>query len=184
MGIPNEPKPVKLFSGLIFTEKEMLLLIQEKLAQNFGEIDFESEIFPFNNTKYYEKEFGKGLKRKFLTFLTLIPAGSLPEIKLKTNEIEKEFCHKRKGTRTINIDPGYFSMEKLVLATTKNFSHRPYLSSGIFAELTYFYKNRSYKTVAWTYPDFKLPGKIKMFNRLRKIYMEQLKEIELNKRKK
>lgn len=177
MGIPKEPNPVKLFSSLIYSDKDILLLTQEKLAQSVGKIEFESNTFPFDYTNYYEKEFGSGLKRKFFTFLTLIPPGSLPEIKLKTNTIEKELCNKITGHRTVNIDPGYLSMEKLVLATTKNFSHRPYLASGIFAELTYFYKKGSYETLAWTYPDYKLYERLKMFNQLRKKYVEQLKKI-------
>lgn len=170
----TEPKPVKLFSGLIFKQKDVLLLTQEKLAHVFGEIDFKSNVFPFNFTDYYEKEMGKCLKRQFLSFLTLVPPETLPEIKLKTNEIEDELRHHKTKKRTINIDPGYLSMEKLVLATTKNYSHRPYLSSGIFAELTYFYKAGSFKTLDWTYPDYKKPEKIIMFDQLRSKYIEQL----------
>lgn len=174
MRAPKEPKPVKLLAGLIFKQKDILLLAQEKLVQVFGEIDFESDIFPFNFTDYYEDEMGRDLKRNFISFLTLIPADRLPQIKLKTIEIEKEFCHTGTGNRAINIDPGYLSMEKLVLASTKNFSHRPYLSSGIYAELTYLYKNESYRSLDWTYPDYKVPERIEMFNQLRIKYGEQL----------
>jgi len=173
-----EPKPVKLFSGLIFNQKAPLYLTQEKLVQAFGEIDFESEVSPFDFTAYYDQEFGKDLKRKFLTFSKLIPPDSLPEIKLETNKIEIELSHENTGKRTVNIDPGYISLEKLVLATTKNFSHRPYLSSGIFAELTYLYKAGSYNALQWTYPDFIISERIHMFNGLRKKYIEKLKTME------
>jgi hypothetical protein len=173
-----EPKPVKLFSGLIFSQKAPLSLTQEKLVQAFGEIDFESKVYAFDFTTYYEQEFGKDLKRKFLTFSKLIPPESLPEIKLETNKIENELSHESTGRRTVNIDPGYISLEKLVLATTKNFSHRPYLSSGIFAELTYFYKSGSFNALEWTYPDFKKSEKIDLFNRLRKQYIGKLKNME------
>ena len=174
MGVPKEPKPVKLFSGLIFKQKEILLSALKRIVEVFGEIDFESDILPFNFTDYYEKEMGKDLKRKFISISKLIPPDSLPDIKNKTNEIEKEFSHPDTGNRTINIDPGYLSVEKVVLATTKNYSHRPYLSSGIFVELTYLYKRESYRTIEWTYPDYRLPERIEMFNHLRSKYTDQL----------
>ncbi|MDP7555422.1 MAG: DUF4416 family protein, partial [Nitrospinota bacterium] len=140
MGALKEPKPVKLFSGLIFKEKEILLSAREKLVKVFGEIDFESDVSPFDYTYYYEKEMGKDLKRKFISFSKLIPPNSLPDIKNKTNEIEKKLNHEDTGDRTVNIDPGYLSEENVVLATTKGYSHRPYLNSGIYAEMTYYYK--------------------------------------------
>ncbi len=174
MGALREPKPVKLFSGLIFKKKEILLSTQEKLVEAFGEIDFESDILPFDYTDYYEKEMGKGLKRKIISFSKLIPRNNLPDIKNKTGELEKEFSHPGTGNRTINIDPGYLSEENVVLATTKGYSHRPYLNSGIYAEMTYYYKRESYRTFDWTYPDYKLPERIEMFHHLRNLYISKI----------
>jgi hypothetical protein len=174
MGALKEPKPVKLFSGLIFKEKEILLSAREKLVKVFGEIDFESDICQFDYTYYYEKEMGKDLKRKFISFSKLIPPNSLPDIKNKTNEIEKKLNHEDTGDRTVNIDPGYLSEENVVLATTKGYSHRPYLNSGIYAEMTYYYKRESYRVFDWTYPDFKLPERIEMFHHLRNLYTAQV----------
>ena len=174
MGIVREPAPVKLFSGMIFQQEEALISAQKKLSEIFGRIDFESRIFPFDSTNYYKKEMGSNLKRKFLSFNRLIPVDSLPRIKIKTNEIEKELSCEASEQRAVNIDPGYLAMEKVVLASTKNFSHRPYISENIYAELTYFYKDNSYRTLDWTYPDYRLPEKIKMFNSMRKKYIEQI----------
>ncbi len=169
----KEPKPVKLFSGLIFKKREILLSAREKLVKVFGGIDFESDIYLFGYTDYYEKEMGKDLKRKFISFSKLIPRNSLPDIKNKTDKIEKELRTVDKGGRTVNIDPGYLSEENVVLATTKGYSHRPYLNSGIYAEMTYYYKRDSYRVFDWTYPDFKLPERIEMFHHLRNIYTSQ-----------
>lgn len=174
MGALREPKPVKLFSGLIFKKKEILLSAQEKLVEVFGEIDFESDILPFDYTDYYKKEMGKDLKRKIISFSKLIPRNNLPDIKNKTCELEKEFSHSETGNRTINIDPGYLSEENVVLATTKGYSHRPYLNSGIYAEMTYYYKRESYRVFDWTYPDYKLPGRIEMFHYLRNLYISKI----------
>ena len=173
MGLLKEPKPVKLFSALIFKKKEILLAAREKLVEVLGKIDFESNIFQFDYTNYYEKEMGKGLKRQFISFSRLIPPDSLPDIKNKTNEIEKELSDADTGNRAVNIDPGYLSEENVVLATTKGYSHRPYLSSGVHAEMTYYYKKGTYQVFDWTYPDYKLPERIEMFLHLRNLFISK-----------
>jgi hypothetical protein len=42
--------------------------------------------------------------------------------------------------RPLNLDPGYLTEAKLVLATTKDRNHRLYLDRGIFAEVTLCYQ--------------------------------------------
>ncbi|MFN3467301.1 MAG: DUF4416 family protein, partial [Candidatus Brocadiales bacterium] len=41
--------------------------------------------------------------------------------------------------RPVNIDPGYLTSSKLVLASTNDYSHRIYLKKGIYAEVTLRY---------------------------------------------
>ncbi len=173
MGKIKYPPLVKLIMGLIFGEEEISCLAKESLSERYGRIDFESDIIPFDFTDYYEKEMGRNLKRGFICFDDLIEVDSLPEIKLHTNEIETMFTREG-GGRLINIDPGYLSAEKLVLSTTKNFCHRPYLMKGIYAELTYCFYTGSFHPLDWTYPDYKVKERIEMFNMIRKRYMEQL----------
>ena len=63
----------------------------------------------------------------------------------------------------------------LVLATTKNFSHRIYLSKGIFAEITVMYKKKQgFEALPWTYPDFMTPRAQEDLRQIRSIYMQQL----------
>jgi hypothetical protein len=56
--------------------------------------------------------------------------------------------------RPINIDPGYMSMTKLVLASTKNREHRLYLREGIYAEVTLAFRDQRWQPMGWTYADY------------------------------
>ncbi len=173
MGKIKKHLAVKLFSGFIFKEKSILPRTVSFLEKKFGRIDFESPILPFTHTDYYEKEFGKGLKKKFISFKKLIHPEYLPEIKIATNKIEQKLS--RAGLRLINIDPGYLDTAKVILATTKDYRHRIYFNKGIYAEVTLFYENKDFKAWEWTYPDYKTADYTAVFNRIREIYVAQIK---------
>jgi len=64
----------------------------------------------------------------------------LIECKLKAIQLEDRF--KVDGKRKLNVDPGYIAIEKVVAASTKNFTHRIYLGKGIYADLQLIRKNR------------------------------------------
>ena len=123
------PKKVKLFTGIIYKEPALSKIIKKNLRAKFGDIDFESRALDFSYTKYYEKEMGAGLKRIFFSFKKLIPPDKIAKIKQITNGLESKFS--KAGRRGINLDPGYINDAKLVLATTKDYSHRLYLKNGI-----------------------------------------------------
>ena len=144
------------------------------LCKYFGKTDFESEIINFNFTRYYQKEMGPNLKRKFISFAKLIDPAGLADIKILTNKIEDKFSIN--GNRRVNIDPGYIDLAKLILASTKDFAHRIYLSKGIYAEITLFYKGNSFKSRDLTYPDYRTDKYIEIFNHLRQIYAQQIKD--------
>jgi len=103
-----------------------------------------------------------GLKKQLAVFESWYDPASLSEHKLLTNNIEtklgKELVHA--GTipdgvaRPINIDPGYMSMTKLVLASTKNREHRIYLRDGIYAEVTLAFRDQDWQPMLWTYADY------------------------------
>ena len=174
MGEPREPKPSKLFMSLIYAEESFFQLGVQDLLLTFGETDLLSERFSFDFTDYYSEEMGPVLFRHFLSFQSLIPPSSLPEIKQTTNRIEGKYVHSQ-GSRRLNIDPGYLSLENVILATTKGYTHRPYLRDGIYADLTLIYQKGSYRALEWTYPDYRQPNIIALFNHLRTTYAEALK---------
>lgn len=175
MGTPLKPLPVKLFVGLIAADKHLFQNIQHLLAKKFGPIDAISPIWNFDQTKYYEKEMGQDLKRQFFSFQRLISAEKLTLIKRYANALEKKFS-RQDSRRQINMDPGYVSSSKMVLATTKNFSHRIYVAKGIFEEITYYYKDGTFQPGPWTYPDFRCETHIHLFNAIRKKYYEQIEK--------
>jgi len=174
MGVGREPKPSKLFMSLLLTEDSVFQQGLQDLRLTFGETDFVSERFAFDLTDYYSKEMGPNLFRHFIAFEFLIPPSSLPEIKQTTNRLEGKYIHSQ-GSRRMNIDPGYVCLEHVILATTKGYTHRPYLRDGIYADLTLIYQKGSYRPLEWTYPDYRQPEIISLFNRLRGTYVEVLK---------
>jgi hypothetical protein len=178
LGITVKQKPVKLITGFIFNQKRLLRQAEKILTRKFGRIDFESPIFDFScHTDYYEKEFGRNLKRKFVSFEKLINPRDLAKIKVMTNRIELDLTRKTRKSgpaRRVNIDPGYLELAQVILATTKDFTHRIYLEKGIFAEVTLFYRQGSYQAWEWTYPDYRTSQYIRTFNQIRQIYSRQI----------
>jgi hypothetical protein len=176
MSRPHEPDPVKLITSLFSPEKELINRIISELAGVFGRVDWISPELLFNRTKYYAREMGWPLHRRFISFEKLVPADGLAEIKLRSNEIEQQYLHN--GNRKVNIDPGYISLERLILATGKNYVHRVYLSKGVYADLTLIFEKGSYRPLKWTYRDYADPETIGFFNGVREQYFKQLREIK------
>ena len=174
MGKAKEPNPAKLFMSLIASDDSILYQGMEDLRTAFGEIDFISERLLFNFTGYYIQEMGRDLFRRFITFESLVSIPLLPDIKQKTNGLEEKYATPV-GNRRINIDPGYLCLEHVILATTKGYTHRPYLREGIYGDLTLIYRNKSFQPLEWTYPDYRQEDVIRLFNQFRKKYLEDLK---------
>ena len=186
MAEAEKPSQVKLIIGAIFASEGILIEAKVRLEKKFGPVDFQSSLMPFNCTKYYEKAMGPNLKRQFLSFQRLINPRQLSAIKLYTNRLEKGLSRAKAGSeramirmvhgersRTINLDPGYISASKLVLATCKNYSHRIYLDKGIFADVTLHFRSGTFTPWPWTYPDYKSKDYIQGFNMIREIYLKQ-----------
>jgi hypothetical protein len=112
------------------------------------------------------------LTRRFVSFKKTIPPEKLVDIKLLTNRLEVRTSHN--GARRINIDPGYVDLAKFILATTKNYRHRIYLTRGIFAEVTLYYQGKTYTAWECTYPDYRTPEYIDIFNKIRSTYAQQI----------
>jgi hypothetical protein len=109
---------------------------------------------------------GSPLNKYYYSYSKGISRELLPEIKQFTNELEKSYSAPD-GSRRINIDPGYVARDKVVLATTKDFYHRLYLSNGIFGEVTLHYRKGRFRYFSWTYPDFRDPEVMKFLEKIR-----------------
>lgn len=173
MSTPKEADDVKLMASLFSPEEEILEEVTLGLQSMHGPLDWISPPLLFDRTRYYESEMGWPLHRRFLSFKRLIRPEAIVDIKLQTNELEKSFL--REGKRRVNIDPGYIALERLILATGKNYTHRIYLSKGIYADLTLVFHQGSFQTLAWTYRDYADPVVIGYFNKVRERYKNQLR---------
>ena len=182
MGRITIPQSVKAIIGVLTPEPCLLPTVYAELTHHLGPIDFASELLPFASTTYYESEMGPGIQRQFISFERLVDAGTLAEMKLFTNKVEQAFTVKKpeREARRVNLDAGYLCMAKLVLASTKDNAHRIYLRDGIYAEMTLRFYRKTFQPWEWSYPDYRLPTYIAIFNQIRKIYRKQLENEKLS----
>lgn len=176
MGEYQRQKKVKLFCGILYVDESIFIKAKKILEDKFSNIDYISDKIPFSYTSYYVPEMGDNINRIYISFSRLVYPYQLAQIKMETNEIEHVFMENFK--RKINIDPGYISLSNLVLATTKNYSHRVALSPEIYAEVTLIYKNKQFKPLEWTYPDYKDPVNILSFNKIRDLLIKEIQREE------
>lgn len=174
MGQIKIPASSKLFIGLIYRDKAIKDKAIACLQKRLGRLDFCSQDIEFNYTDYYYPELGKPLKRVFVSFKRLLPENKLAGIKIHTNNLEAILS--LDGKRRINIDPGFLSLGKVILATTKDHNHRIYLGKGIFAEATLFFQGKTYKPWPWTYPDYQSQIYLSAFHSIRRIYLQQIRQ--------
>jgi len=174
----KEALPVKLIMGMISWNVDLFDQVTETLVEKFGPVDLKSSLFNFDKTDYYEEEMGRNLKRQFLSFRELMEPEDLGEIKLFTNSLEEKLSlFKDKPSRLINLDPGYLDCTKLVLASTKDSPNRIYLRDGIYAEITLYFRQGTFKSRPWTFPDYQTQEYIEVFNQIRKLYISQRRDI-------
>lgn len=172
MGRVRHPDPSLLFIGTLCFNKGLENEAHEILEKNFGEILLTSPPFTWDYSRYYEDEIGYPLFRQFHFFKTLIDPARLADIKLKTNEIEDLLSIG--GKRRMNLDPGYLTLHNIVLASTKNYSHRIYLGKGIFGEVTLIYKGETYHPHLFTYRDYQDKKCIELFVHAREMLKKML----------
>jgi hypothetical protein len=157
MGDIHSPTPVLLLVAITSRHVAALDWARERIAAQHGPLALTSDAFDFTETDYYTATMGGELKKQFVTCASLIDPGDLPRIKRATNEWEAEYAALgyHSEPRPLNLDPGYITPAKLVLASTKDHAHRLYLADGIYAEITLAYRAREWQPFDWTYPDYR-----------------------------
>lgn len=178
MGQVTDPGPVLLIAAAFSQHPEALRWAREKAAAEWGAIALESPPFEFVETDYYAATMGSRLVKQFWAFERLFDPGALPQAKLVSGAWEAEYTelHRHAESRPLNIDPGYITQAKLVLASTKDHAHRIYLAHGIFAEVTLYYKDRSWHAREWTFPDYRREDYQAFFTHCRQYLREQLRQ--------
>lgn len=177
----NKPKPVKLVVGILAANKKCLSLAVAAVEKEFGRADNVSEVWEFYQTDYYLEEAGSDILRQFVSIAELIDPSRLCRIKHKTNEIERQLAEELDTSlpRPVNLDPGIIEPSKLVLASTKNFSHRIYIGEGMYAELTLSFVKGKWESFSYTFPDYKEDRYHGFLSDVRQKLVEQLREPEL-----
>jgi hypothetical protein len=171
MALLKSPDPVKLFVITLHRDVEILEKAMKTFCEKWGEFDFVSEDFVFDETNYYEHEMGAGLVRRFYSFNNLISPDQIVDAKLQSNAIENEFLQ---GTgRMINLDPGYLDTYKVVLASGKFGGQKIYMRDGIYADMTLTMYKGKWEAFLWGFPDFKSRKYDQVLSKIRDIYKKQ-----------
>jgi hypothetical protein len=164
----SSPTPSFYFASIIYNKTKISLVqIKEIWETKWG---VSEEFFPeFNpSLEYYAKEMGPitELERLFLVYTKPCMRELLVESKVWATQVEVDFM--LAGKRVVNLDIGMLNLESLILATGKPYSHRIYLSLGVWADLTLMYQAGTYSGLPWSYADYTHKEKIQYFNTLRK----------------
>ncbi|HIF30974.1 MAG TPA: DUF4416 family protein [Planctomycetaceae bacterium] len=176
MGDVKQIVSVLRFATVFSRHAELFEWAVGEMSQSWGPLAVEGEPFPFDYTSYYEGTMGKGIVKRFYAFEVLVDPSELADWKKESNAWEVACADRFPECRPLNIDPGYITEAKLVLATTKDRDHRIYLRDGIFAEVTLFFHRGSWQTRPWTYPDYADSANIPFFERCRGYLRKRLRE--------
>lgn len=168
MGEIRGAEQVMFICGVLYSDAACFAQARVELIERYGMILFESEPIDFIFTEYYNAEMGEGIKRVYMAFERLIWQHELAAVKLFTNTLEETFVGI--NGRRVNLDPGYLNLSKLVLASTKDYSHRLYQGKGIFAEVTLNWAQKKFQPLPWTYPDYNSDYAKEFFTRVRNYY--------------
>jgi len=178
------PKPVKLIIGILAADERCLSAGSQAVAAAFGPPDLVSEIWPFTQTRYYEDQTGSHILRQFVSIEKLIDPAELAGIKHRTNGIEQELARTltTQVRRPVNLDPGIIEPSKLVLATTKNFSHRVYIGQKMYAEVTLLFDKGTWYPLPYTYADYRGAPYQEYFSAVRNRLVQQLRSMDPEKK--
>lgn len=173
----KEPNPIKIIVGILASDEHCLAAGRKAVALELGPLDLTSDIWPFDQTAYYRDQTGLAILRQFVSIEPLADPGVLAEIKHRTNRLERELAEALAGPfpRPVNLDPGIIEPSKLVLATTKNYSHRVYIGWKMYAEVTLVFDRGAWCPLPYTYPDYRRQSYFDFFSRVRLRLLQQRK---------
>jgi uncharacterized protein DUF4416 len=171
MGQIHAPSRVLLIVAASSRYDGALAWARERWRECYGPVALESEPFAFTETDYYTQTMGIDLNKQFFASAQLVDPGILAGVKRRTNEWEIEYADSadHPESRPLNLDPGYITLAKLLLASTKDHAHRIYLGEGIYAEVTLNYRHRAWQRLDWTYPDYNREEYHAFFTRCRQL---------------
>lgn len=157
LGSVREVEPVVRFCAVITRYPEAREWAVERLRERWGKVELNSPPIPFEAGGYYAPTMGCDLIKTLVAFEGFHDPAELSDWKLQTNAMEVAYAEAsdHPEVRPLNLDPGYTTQAKLVLATTKDRDHRIYLRDGIFAEVTLTYVGKQWQPHRWSYPTYR-----------------------------
>lgn len=180
MGAILPPDPVLLLFAVFSRYDEAFCWAEQRVTQRFGPLAAKSPAFAFVETDYYDESMGTGLRKQFWVVERPFDPGKLAELKIEANAWEEEYAAQSSHPepRPLNVDPGYVTLGKLVLASTKDHAHRIYLRDGIFAEITLYYQHKQWHATPWTFPDYQREDYQQFFSECRAMILRRRAEFQ------
>lgn len=171
-------EPVIRFVAVITSHDEVRDWAYRRIEDRWGEIVESSPAMPFEAGGYYTAAMGDSLSKTLVGIGPPIDPAALADWKTETNRWEAEAARAlaKPQARPLNLDPGYITQAKLVLATVKDRDHRIYLKDGIFGEVTLTYVGKQWIHHRWTYPDYRSDEVIEFAMRCRERLRKHLLE--------
>lgn len=175
MGRVSAFESATLFMGLLYPAQSSDVAEEAwaRLMDRWGPEAYRSPVIPFRWSDYYDAEMGKPILRSLRSFRNPVHPEDLADIKNYTNEVEKNLS--AEGCRRVNLDPGLLFLSRLILATTKDRSHRIPLADGIYGEITLLYEGGGWKPLPWTYADYRSEEYSTALTEMRKLHKEARK---------
>lgn len=171
-------EPVVRFCAVITRHPSARQWAMERLSSQWGGIQVMSTEIPFEAGGYYTATMGAELTKTLVAFDGFQDPAGLSDWKHQTNELEIAYAAESEHPepRPLNLDPGYTTQAKLVLATTKDRDHRIYLKDGMFAEVTLNYVGKQWQHHRWSYPSYRTEEVADFANQCRRRLRMHLKE--------
>lgn len=152
-------EPVVRICAVISRYQEAREWAIARMEDAWGPVAHRTDPLPFPAGGFYETAMGTDLAKTLIALENLCDPTGLADWKSQSNAWELEYADDadHPEARPLNLDPGYVTQAKLVLATTKDRDHRLYLRDGMFAEVTINYVGKQWVHHRWTYPDYRGP---------------------------
>lgn len=180
MAQPKPPPPTLQLVAIFSRYDDALDWALSRVQERWGRALLTSERFDHSETRYYESEMGAGLQKQFIVLqpsdTRFYDPARLAADKLESNDWERELAAASNYAepRPVNLDPGYLTLMKLVLASAKDRAHRIYLHDGIYAEECLYYLDHRWQARPWTYPDYQRDDFQAFFVQARELLKDQM----------
>ncbi len=176
MGEQRTPLAALRFAAVYAYEPSIFDWFERIVAPTWGEVELRSPIWATDETGYYHRTMGASVVKRLFAFERPMSLDELVPDKEAAGGWERDgaAAFPAAPPRPINIDSGYLTEAKLVLATTKDREHRLHVARGMYAEVTAWYRRDGWRFPDWTYPDYRRPEVVEFLELARRTLRRRL----------